>query len=387
MSNSNRLGRYVLQKMEGESFKTYVPPHLPPIPAINLENLYPLLDKANHALAELNGVASSVPNVELFVYMYVRKEALLSSQIEGTQSSFSDLLLFENELKPNVEIADVEEVSNYVLAVNYGLEQIKNGFPLSLRLLREIHAKLLQGSRGSNKNPGEFRITQNWIGGTRPGNALFVPPSPADLIDCLSDLEKFIHDKKVKLPLLVKVGLLHVQFETIHPFLDGNGRLGRLLIMLLLCENGVLTEPILYMSLYLKKNRSLYYDLLQEVRTDGSWEAWLEFFLEGIYKSAQQALQMIEQLNKLFEDDLQKINTLGRAKESALLAFGRFKKMPQASVSVLARELNLSMPTARVALQNLVKLGLVKEVSGKMRDKIYIYKKYLDLLQAGTEPL
>ena len=317
--------------------------------------------------------------------MYVRKEELLSSQIEGTQSSFSDLILFENNQKTNIQIDDVEEVSNYVRAINYGLKRLKSGLPLCLRLLKEMHGVLLQGGRGSTKSPGEFRKSQNWIGGTRPGNALFVPPSPEKLPDLLKNLENFLHDEK--LPTLVKAGIAHVQFETIHPFLDGNGRLGRLLITLLLCEQGLLKDPILYLSLHLKQNRQLYYNLLQEVRTNGTWETWLEFFLDGVVYTAKQAIETTKKMNKLFDDDLAKINTLGKAKFSCINTIEYLKKLPQVSVKLLAEKLNISAPTARNSLNNLVKLGIVKEITKKNRDKIYVYKKYLDILEYGAEPL
>ena len=294
---NKRIGKYIIQKSSGESYSVYIPAKLPPEPVIELEILYPLLEKATLALAELNSINKTIPNTALFIYMYVRKEALLSSQIEGTQSSFSDLMLFEHNQKPEVSIEDVEEVSNYVKAINYGVERLKDDFPLSLRLLKEIHAILLSGCRGSIQMPGEFRRSQNWIGGTRPGNALFVPPSIDYLSDCLSDFEKFLHDKS--LPVLIKAGLAHVQFETIHPFLDGNGRLGRLLITLILCANQMLDEPILYLSLYLKQNRNTYYELLQEVRESGTWETWLEFFLIGVYKSSKQAIQTAKDINNL----------------------------------------------------------------------------------------
>nr|MBP9692735.1 Fic family protein [Alphaproteobacteria bacterium] len=311
MATNSRIGTYVTQQIAHESYKAYIPSKLPPHPPLHLETLYPSIDRATRALAELSSLTKMIPNKSLFIYMYVRKEALLSSQIEGTQSSFSDLILFESQQTPHVALNDVEEVSNYVAALNYGLDRLKSGFPLSLRLIREIHGVLLRGGRGSSKMPGEFRRSQNWIGGTRPGNALFVPPPPQHMVTCLNDLETFLHDRTSSLPLLVKIGLIHVQFETIHPFLDGNGRLGRLLITLLLWENNLLSEPILYLSLFLKKNRTLYYDLLQQVRTHGIWETWLEFFLDGIHETASQALVTSEKMNTLFEHDLEKINSLG----------------------------------------------------------------------------
>jgi Fic family protein len=381
---NQRIGTYITQKVTGESYKAYVPPKLPPEPPMDLTQVYPYLEKATLALAELNSIHKIIPNTSLFIYMYVRKEALLSSQIEGTQSSFSDLMLFEHHLKPEVSLEDVEEVSNYVKAINFGLQRLKEDFPLSLRLIREIHGVLLSGSRGSGKLPGEFRRSQNWIGGTRPGNALFVPPPVEHLNQCLSDFENFLHDEG--LPVLIKAGLAHVQFETIHPFLDGNGRLGRLLITLLLCLGGMLDAPILYLSLYLKQNRHIYYELLQEVRTHGAWETWLEFFLEGIYKSAKQAISTARQINNLFDQDLSTIARLGRARFSCAQTLEYMKRLPQVTVPLLASELGMTAPTARSALNHMVELGIIEEVSGKKRDKVYVYRKYLDILEEGAEP-
>lgn len=382
---SQRIGKFVIQTTSVEPYKSYIPNSLPPTPSIDLVRLYPRLEQAISALAELNSAHRLIPNTSLFIYMYVRKEALLSSQIEGTQSSFSDLVLFESENNPQISLEDVEEVSNYVKAIVYGLDRLKGGFPISLRLLRDIHAVLMSGIRGATKMPGEFRRSQNWIGGTKPSNAIFVPPSIEYLDQCLSDFELFMHDDS--LPLLVKIALVHVQFETIHPFLDGNGRLGRLLITLLLCNGGVLDQPILYFSLYLKQNRRVYYDLLQEVREKGRWEVWLEFFLEGIAKSAKDALQAALNINKLFEEDLVNINSLGRARFSYEEIFAFLKKMPQVTVLSLSQKLSMSVPTIRDSLNGMVELGILEEKTGKQRDKIYVYKKYLFLLEEGAEPL
>ncbi len=381
------IGKFIPQTTTEEHYQAYIPPQLPLNPPLQLDALYPYLERATRSLALLNGVAQTIPNTSLFIYMYVRKEALLSSQIEGTQSSFSDLILFENDQRPNISVEDVEEVSNYVAAINYGLERIKNGFPLSLRLLRDIHSVLLRGGRGKRHAPGEFRRSQNWIGGTRPGTALFVPPPPEKLMAALDNFEKFLHLPSSCLPLLIKAGIAHVQFESIHPFLDGNGRLGRLLITLLLSEGGILDAPILYLSLYLKENRSTYYRLLQEVRTDGRWETWLEFFLDGIDKSAQQALLTVRTINEIFQEDLRKIQTLKRARFSCVDAFTLLQKLPQLSVPLLADMLQISAPTARSALNHLLDLKIVDEISGKQRDKIYVYRKYLKILELGTEPL
>jgi Fic family protein len=387
MDIKKRIGTYIKQGSAGAYYKCYVPPKLPPVPSLQMEQLYPYLDKAIHAVAELNALAKSIPNASLFIYMYVRKEALLSSQIEGTQSSFADLMLFEHDQKPDVAIEDVEEVSHYVSAIHYGLERIKEGFPLSLRLIREIHQVLLSGGRGIHKSPGQFRRSQNWIGGSRPGNALFVPPSPEYLKDCLSDFEKFLYDEKYAYHILIKAGLVHVQFETIHPFLDGNGRVGRLLIILMLCENGFIADPILYLSLYLKQNRKLYYELLQQVRENGAWEAWLEFFLQGVAHSAKQACMTIEKINHLFAQDMLLIDALGKARFSVEKVFEYLKKLPQLSVAVVAQELGMSEPTARTALDHLQQLNIVEEITGKKRNRTYVYKKYLDILEQGAEPL
>jgi len=381
---TQRIGTYITPKMAGKPYRAYVPPKLPPNPPVDLTRLYPFLEKATLALGELNSIHHSIANISLFIYMYVRKEALLSSQIEGTQSSLSDLMLFEHHQKPEVSLDDVEEVSNYVKAITYGLKRLKEGFPLSLRLLREIHGILLSGSRGCGKLPGEFRRSQNWIGGTRPGNALFVPPPVGHLNQCLSDFETFLHNNS--LPVLIKAGLIHVQFETIHPFLDGNGRLGRLLVTLLLCHDGMLDEPALYLSLHFKQNRHVYYNLLQEVRLHGTWETWLEFFLEGIYISAKQAVSTANLINNLFDQDEAKIATLGRVRFSCKPILEYMKKLPQVTVPLLARELGMTAPTARSALNHMLKLGILEETSQKKRDKTYIYRHYLDLLEEGAEP-
>lgn len=373
-----------MQKVPGESYRAYVPPKLPPEPSIDLVRLYPFLEKATLALAELNSIHKTIPNTALFIYMSVRKEALLSSQIEGTQSSFSDLMLFEHNQKPRVSLEDVEEVSHYVKAIHYGLVRLKEDFPLSLRLLKEIHGILLSGDRGSSKLPGEFRRSQNWIGGTRPGNALFVPPLVEHLMDCLGNFESFLHEET--LPVLIRAGVAHVQFETIHPFLDGNGRLGRLLITLILCANGILDEPILYLSLYLKQNRHTYYELLQEVRLFGTWETWLEFFLMGIYQSSKQAVETAQRIHDLFTEDLEKIAHLGRARFSCEQTLEYMKRLPQVTVPLLAKALEITAPTARSALNHLKSIGVLEEISGKKRDKIYIYRKYLDILENGAKP-
>ena len=387
VDRQDRIGTYITSTAAGESFHAYIPPPLPPKPPIELDNLYPLIDQATQALGRLDGITSLLPDTDLFLYLYVRKEALLSSQIEGTQSSFSDLLLFESEQIPGVPLDDVREVSNYVAAMNHGLERMREGFPLSLRLLREIHAILLQDGRGANLEPGEFRRSQNWIGGTRPGNATYVPPPPEKVMECMGALEIFLHDDGVKLPVLVKAALAHVQFETIHPFLDGNGRLGRLLVTFILCAEGVLKEPILYLSLYLKSHRNAYYDFLQRVREAGAWETWLEFFLEGVTQTATQATEAATQILALFEKDRGRISELGRAASSVLRIHEYLQEHAVLSVPVAAETLNLSAPTVRKSVEHLQKLGILHEVTGHKRNRQYVYQDYLAILSEGTEPI
>ncbi len=385
--NTSRLGTYVSTATAGEAVRAFVPPPLPPEPPVDLTGLYQQLDRANQALGRLDALTTLLPDTQLFLYLYVRKEALLSSQIEGTKSSFSDLLLFENEAVPGVPVDDVEEVSNYVAAMQHGLRRMKADFPLSLRLIREIHGILLRGGRGANKTPGEFRHSQNWIGGSRPGNAAFVPPPPDRMMECLDRFEHFLHDEKRKLPVLIEAGLIHVQFETIHPFLDGNGRLGRLLITLLLCAKGALREPLLYLSLYFKAHRDRYYDLLQRVRTEGAWEEWISFFLEGTEITAHQAANAAVQILHLFEADRKKIHSLGRNAASALRVHEYMQGHPLIRIGPVAKFLKLSIPTVTAALGHLTKLKVAKEVTGKRRDRLFAYPRYLSILSEGTEPL
>jgi len=325
-----------------------------------------------------------LPNHTLFLYTYIRKEAVLSSQIEGTQSSLSDLLLFENEAVPSVPINDVQEVSNYVGALIHGLKRLKEGFPLSLRLIKEIHGILLQNARGSDKEPGEFRRSQNWIGGSRPGNARYVPPPPHEVLPAMGHLEKFLHGEPAKVPTLVKAGLVHAQFESIHPFLDGNGRLGRLLITFILCAEKALSEPLLYLSLYFKQRREDYYAILQRVRTHGEWEAWLSFYLEGVEEVADQASATAKKLVHLFERDREKIQGLGRAAPTALRVHDLLKRRAIISPAAAQKDLKLTFPPICKALTNLQKLGIVRESTGKQTHRVYAYDSYLKTLQEET---
>jgi Fic family protein len=388
MRRPERAGYYIRNTSTPEPFQAFVPHPLPPNPPLALDSEhYDLLEKANRALGRLDGVTMLLPDTSLFLYLYVRKEALLSSQIEGTQSSFSDLLLFESDEVPGVPLDDVREVSSYVAAMLYGLQRLREGFPLSSRLLREIHGILLATGRGSERTPGEFRQSQNWIGGTRPGNALLVPPPPADVLDCMSALERFLHDDPVRTPVLIKSALAHVQFETIHPFLDGNGRLGRLLITFLLCAEGALTEPLLYLSLYFKTHRTTYYDLLQRVRTDGDWESWLRFFLAGVHETAEQAALAARRILQLFERDRRRIEQIGRAAGSALRVHQMLQGRPYLSIPAAAEQLDLSAPTVATAVNHLQRLGIVSELTGRRRNRLYLYGEYLGILNEGTEPL
>lgn len=386
-ATNTRLGTYVSRSTAGESYKSYVPAALPPQPPIDMDRLYKPLDQAMKALGGIDALAKLLPDISLFLYMYVRKEALVSSQIEGTQSSLSDLLLYENEENPSVPVDDVEEVSNYIAALNHGLERMRKGFPLSTRLIREMHKILLRGGRGANKAPGEFRRSQNWIGGIRPGKARYVPPPPEMVEDLMSDLEKFAHDEDQKFPALVKAALIHVQFETIHPFLDGNGRLGRLLITLLLCADGVLVQPILYLSLHFKEHRQLYYDMLQDVRLKGDWERWCDFFLEGVTTMATQAADDAKKIIDLLDHDRIRISQIGKASKSALKIHDYLLKKPYLSITKVAAELDISVPSTTSTVQKLVDIGVLKEMTGKSRNRIFLYEAYLDILATGTEPI
>lgn len=380
-------GRWVNQSTSVEPFRAFVPHRLPPDPPLELDlPLLDLLGKADRALGQLSAVSSLVPDLPLFLYFYVRKEAVLSSQIEGTQSSIADLLLYESDEIPGVPLSDVEEVSRYVAALQHGLTRLRGGFPLSSRLIREIHGVLLSGGRGSERDPGEFRRSQNWIGGTRPGRGVFVPPPPEEVAGCIGELETFIHGKGESLPVLVEAGLVHLQFETIHPFLDGNGRIGRLLVPLLLHSRGALEEPLLYLSLYFKTHRQRYYDLLQQVREDGDWEEWLRFFLEGVRITSEEAKRTASQLLAVVARDRQRIEELGRAAGTSLRVLELLKERPLLNIRQVAERLRISFPTAQAALERLLDLGIVEELTGRRRGRLFVYTEYLALLSQGDEP-
>ena len=372
-------GKYIVISTGGETVRAFVPNSLPPDPPLEISPvLQKKLDEAVHSLGRLDGMAGNLPDINLFLYMFVRKEAVLSSKIEGTQSSLSDLLLFEANEHPGVPLNDVREVSNYVEALDYGLERMQNGFPLSLRLLREIHGKLLVQGRGSAKTPGEFRHSQNWIGGTRPGNAAYVPP-PAELaIDCMNALELFLHDENV--PLLIKAALSHVQLETIHPFLDGNGRVGRLMITLLLCHGGLLKHPLLYLSYYFKTHRQFYYELLNDVRISGEWERWLDFFAEAVIETAKQSISIIKEIEKLIGSHRLLIRKLGKSSSSAEEVFQVFLKRPISGVASVKENTGLTDATINSSLRKLTSAGILEEISGKKRNRLFCYSGYLKIL-------
>jgi len=368
----------------GERCFAFVPRNLPPDPPLQWDDaLQAKAQKAGVALGRLAGVTGLLPDSQLFLYSYVRKEAVLSSQIEGIQSSLSELLLFEHDAVSGAPMDDVIEVSNYVSAMDHGLKRLRENFPLSLLLIKEVHGVLLAKGRGSEKQPGEFRTTQNWIGGTRPGNALYVPPPPDQVIDAMGALELFLH--RASVPTLIRAALAHAQFETIHPFLDGNGRTGRLLIALLLCHDGLLPQPMLYLSLYLKRHRSAYYDLLQRVRTHGVWEEWLDFFLSGVEETATQAADTAGRLLQLFQQDRARLHTLGRKGASAIRLHDLLQKQPVITVSRLVSRHGFTAPTANATLRVLIEIGLVREMTGFRRNRVFCYAEYLRVLGEGTE--
>jgi Fic family protein len=375
-------GRYVRQQGGLEPFSAFIPEPLPPHPSLSYDALQPLLTEAALELGRLDALSRLIPDAALFLYGYVRREAVLSSQIEGTQSSLNDLLRYENDAAPRVPEDDVVEVSNYIAAMTHGLDRLRDGFPLSLRLIREMHGVLMRGARGAHADAGEFRRTQNWIGGHRPGTARFVPPPAHEVPPAMSALEQFLHAPSETMSPIVTAGLAHVQFETIHPFLDGNGRLGRLLITCVLCAQGVLTQPLLYLSLFFKNNRATYDDLLGRVREDGDWERWLQFYLEGVRDVSRGACEKAQQILELFARDKQRVATLPRKSKVAGVVYTLLKEHGMVSATVAAQRLSMTFPTATAALGELETLGIVREITGRRRDRVYAYQAYLDVLNA-----
>lgn len=376
-------GQYRTVATAGEAFQAFVPAPLPPVPPVEWSPvLRRRFDDALVALGRLDAVSSLLPNAALVLYSFVRKEAVLSSQIEGTQSSLADLLLYEIDEQPGVPVEDAQQVSRYVAALEHGLARLRAGFPLSLRLLGEMHAVLLDHPQGRGKTPGEFRRSQVWIGGTRPGNAVFVPPPADALADCLRDFERFLNDLPQATPPLLKAALVHVQFETIHPFLDGNGRIGRLLIVLQLVHDGLLREPLLYPSLFFKKHRSLYYELLNDVRVHGDWERWLDYFVEGIEASATQAVATAQRLLQLVNADRERAAALGRGAGSALAVHQSLQRQPVTTAAALAQDTGLALATVNRTLVQLASAGIVEELTQRRRNRVFSYRAYVEALNA-----
>ena len=374
---SARAGYLVQQQAGPNGYSAFIPATLPPNPPLELSgHIGGLLERASNSLGRLDGLSRSL-DPDRLLYMYVRKEAVLSSQIEGTQSTLTELLEFENSDSPGVPVEDVREVSRYVAALRYAIDQIAGGLPLSLRLIRGTHDVLMTGGRGGHQTPGEFRRSQNWIGGTRPGTARFVPPPPHELMRVLGDLEKFIVEGTAT--PIIKAGLAHAQFETIHPFLDGNGRLGRLLITMILCSEKTLTEPFLYLSLYFKQHRDDYYAALQRIRTEGDWEGWMAFYLEGVDWTARQATQTTTRLLELFSSDRERIITAARA-PATLRVYEEIQRRVIVSIRRVSETLDLSIPTVTTALRRLEELNIVRETTGRKYGRMFAYQKQLDIL-------
>ena len=381
-----KTGKYEITGAGDEQVGAFVPFPLPPDPPLELDaRLQRALEAATLALGRLDAVSTFLPDETIFRYAYVRKEAVLSSQIEGMHSTLPDLLRFELDDVPGVPFQDVIEVSTHVAALDHGLLRLNEGFPVCNRLIREVHAVLLSRGRGSGKAPGEFRRSRNWIGGTRPGTARFVPPPPSAVPECMASLERFLHPDD-GMPHLVRAGLAHVQFETIHPFLDGNGRVGRLLITLMLHSAGVLRQPLLYLSLYLKHRRSEYYELLNRVRHDGDWEQWLAFFLESVRASAESATTASGRLVEAFALDRVAVEEgAGRRAGSALRVHEALKARPILSLSRVCERTRLSFPTAASAMHTLVELGIARELTGRPRNRLFAYNHSLSILSEDTE--
>lgn len=379
---NNRAG-YYKQNLSGEmAYKSFVPNPLPPVPPIELsEDIVGLLVKANSQLAVLQSIAARIPNVELFISMYVRKESLMSSQIEGTQATLEDILDPMLDTNTNRNVADVV---NYIKATEFAIARLQT-LPLCNRLIKETHAVLMEGVRGQEKNPGEFRYSQNWIGGqgSTLKNARYIPPSPDDMQNAMSDLEKYINVDD-DLDALIRAALIHYQFETIHPFLDGNGRVGRLLITLFLMDKGILTTPALYISYFLKKNRVEYYDRMAEVRTKGNYEQWIIFFLQAIMESAGDAASAIDELITLHDTNTSVISKLGRASKNTMLVFDYLESNPIIDIGKTAEALSITFNTASSAVRRLVDAGILVQTGGGGRNRTFAYEAYLDILRKGT---
>ena len=373
-----RSGKYVTQLKGDAEYKAFIPNPLPF--EINMdEELQMLLSKADLALGRLDGITETLPDVDFFILMYIRKEATLSSQVEGTQATFADVLNAEANVEDLEIHKDVDEILNYINAINYGLKGLEN-LPLCLRLIKEIHKILLNGVRGEFKEPGEFKKSQNWIGGSTISRASFVPCPPQELDNALNNMEKFLNSN-TNIPTLIKTGLIHVQFENIHPFLDGNGRIGRLLITFYLCQQGVLHKPLLYISEFFKKYRQEYYNRLNAVHEKDDIEGWLKFFLDGIAITANQAIETNKKIIKLREEDLKKISSLGRSAQKAILVFNYLFHTPILTIKDIENITGLKNPNALSLMNKMTNLGILKEITGKKRNKVFRYQNYVNLFE------
>lgn len=380
--NRGQTGRYTTAIAGGMTCQAFVPAPLPPSPPLEIDNkLQSRISQAMLALGRLDAISNLLPDAHLFLYSYIRKEAVMSSQIEGTQSSLSDLMLYEMQGVPGVPMDDVQEVSCYVSALNLGITRIREGKPISYRLVTELHQALMTSGRGINRSPGEFRKNQVWIGGHRPDEATFVPTPANELANCWAELERYINDLPEATDPLIKAALSHVQFETIHPFMDGNGRIGRLLIPLILVEAKVINEPLLYLSVFFKKHRQTYYQRLNQVRLTGDWEAWLLFFVDAVAETATQAVATARQLNALRVTDKTRLNDLGRLTASASQIIDALFQQPIASINKLIELTGLTAATIGKALEALEQqLGIVKEITGQKRNRVFAYVAYIEIL-------
>jgi len=374
---STRAGRLVQQQAGPDGYAAFIPAPLPPVPPLEFSGrLGGLLERAGSSLGRLDGISRGI-DPDRLLYMYIRKEAVLSSQIEGTQSTLAELLESENEEAPGIPVADIQEVSRYVSALRYGVQRLNEGYPISLRLIRETHGLLMATGRGAQHEPGEFRRTQNWIGGTRPSTARFVPPPPHQLMRVLGELERFIWEGDAT--PIVKAGLVHAQFETIHPFLDGNGRLGRLLISMMLCADKALAQPFLYLSLYFKQHRDDYYRALQAIRSDGDWEQWMAYYLEGIDWTARQAITTTSALLDLFHADRARVSGVARG-AATLRVYEALQTRVIVSIRRVAEAVDITVPTATAALKRLEDMGIAREITGRNYGRLFAYDRQLQII-------
>lgn len=378
-----RSGKYVQQLRGLLKYQAFIP-ELLPFQVKDDPVLQSLLSRADLALGRLDGIAEILPDVDFFILMYIRKEATFSSQVEGTQATFADVLKAEARIKNTQIHKDVDEILNYVNAMNYGLKRLET-FPLSGRLIREIHERLLKGVRGEHKTPGEFRTSQNWVGGPTIETATFVPAPHTELPVLLSNLEKFLHDES-PMPILIKIGLVHSQFENIHPFLDGNGRIGRLLITFYLCQQGVLNRPLLYLSEFFKRNRRDYYDRLNAVHEKDNIEGWLKFFLTGIAQTADNAVSTARKIIKLRAKDMEKVSTLNKSTQRAIKLLNVLYRTPLVRVKDVERIVQIQNPNALALVSKFLRLGILKEQTGRKRDRIFSYKEYIALFDHQPSP-